>query len=187
MQVFVPRVDLTGAADEVVRVFASYEDSPLVPTDLHGEQNTVLALPSIALVNNTAAIMPAFPIPGMTPSGPPPVSTPAAAAYTVKPNWRVDFKSPVIAGEANRRVLAVFPEYSQRNASAEMNNYITQYGADATTWPAAAKSRKAEMDRCWTYVNAVRNTANSMGQSNLPTDPSGDGNWPTRVPSYQPL
>jgi hypothetical protein len=161
MQVFIKRSDLTGAADEHANIMASYDDSVAVDPTWHGSDKTVMSVPPVVI--NYAGGLP-----------------------SLFPDWRNNVGTQVLTGEANLRITAVFPDYSQRNANAEINGYITSYGADTTVWPAAAQSRKAEIDRCWSYVNEVRAKANAMSEISLPLDPTADGNWPTRVPPYVP-
>jgi hypothetical protein len=111
---------------------------------------------------------------------------PYLSARQLQPAWREPNKTQILSYEANARIQAVFPDYSQRNANNEMNGYITTYGANSASWPSAQQSRKAEMDRCWTYVSAVRASANNAGNVALPADPTDDSHWPTRVPAYVP-
>jgi hypothetical protein len=161
MQVFVNRSDLTGAVDERVNVIATYTDGIVINPTMHGTAATLLSLP-------TAAIAGANQMP-----------------YLVQ-NWRTINPNQEITFEANVRINAVFPDYSQRNANNEMNGYITAYGTNTGSWPAAAQSRNAEMNRCWTYVNQVRAAANSMAASLLPADPTSDAFWPTAISPYVP-
>jgi hypothetical protein len=180
MQYFVSRGELTGAADELVHILGSFDDGAVVdPATLGGSDITVMFMPSQAVQISASPSTPpdssAGPIMPVTPNIP----------YLVK-TWRVDFATNVLAGEANKRIVAVFPEYSQRNANAEINNYITAYGAVVSSWPAYQQSRKAEIDRCWAYVNDVRAKANAMGGAPLPVDPTADGQWPTVISPYVP-
>jgi hypothetical protein len=174
MQVFVARAELTGAADEIVIVRGSYDDNVVISTNAHGDGMIILSVLPTAILREGAAGDPAAA--GQVWPQPPRLVT----------DWRESSKTQIVGGEANRRIVDVFPDYSQRNSNSEMNSYITQYGTDSATWPAGAQSRKAEIDRCWTYVNAVRDNANAMTATTLPVDPTGDGNWPTRVPPYVP-
>jgi hypothetical protein len=162
MQIFVDKTTLTGAGDEVVTVFGAYDDTATVASNAHGPNATVLTLPIDAIVTTQ-----------------PPM--------TLVQDWRTTYNAQVLNGEANKRIVAVFPEYSQRNSNAELNNYITTYGANAGAWPAAQQSRKAEIDRCWQYVNDVRTKANAMAEAALPVDPTADANWPTVIAPYVPL
>jgi len=177
MQVFVRRADFTGQPDEVVYVQATYDDTTTVdPTSYDGNLITILSLPPGAVLI-TRATPPAE-------GDPPPL--PADTRPKLSTTWRTDYATNVLTGEANRRITAAFPDYSQRNSNAELNGYITTYGADATVWPAYQISRKAEIDRCWNYVNSVRASANAMGSQSLPLDPTANGNWPTVISPYVP-
>jgi len=160
MQVCVLRTDLTGASDENVRVLASYDDSVVVDSAWH---------PGTTVMTFTAdAVQNLGDIPNLV------------------PGWRNTYQTSVLAGEANRRIITCFPDYSQRNANAEINGYITTYGTTVSAWPTGPQNRKAEIDRCWTYVNDVRGKANAMGEQTLPVDPTADANWPTVVAPYVP-
>jgi hypothetical protein len=160
MQVFILRSDLTGASDENARVMASYDDAIVVDMAWHPNATVLTVTPDA--IQNTGGIPNLF-------SG-----------------WRNTMQTPVLSGEASRRINNCFPDYSQRNANAEINGYITLYGTTVSTWPTEAQSRKAEIDRCWTYVNDVRGKANAMGEQSLPVDPTADANWPTVASPYVP-
>lgn len=160
MQVFVSRNTLTGLADENVHVIASYEDAVLIDPAVHGTGATIMIMPVDAVQ--------------------------MGVPMSLVQDWRTRFEVQIITGEANKRIIAAFPDYSQRNANAEINGYITSYGADSSAWPAGPQSRKAEIDRCWQYVNDVRAKANALGEAMLPVDPTADGNWPTVISPYVP-
>jgi hypothetical protein len=161
MQMYVPKSQLTGAADELVTVLASYQDGVVVNAFQVPPNCTVLSLPQPMIASN-------------------------AGMPVLQKGWRNDNGPQVLNFEANNRINAVFPDYSQRNANNEATGYITQYGSDSTKWPAAAQSRKAEMDRCWNYVNAVRAAANTLVLSMLPADPTDNSHWPTPISPYVP-
>jgi hypothetical protein len=161
MQVLVRRSALTLATDEAVPVMAYYEDSVEITADMQRPEFATLSLPGHAIRTG-----PALP--------------------SLAPGWREESKSQIVCGEAKRRILSVFPEHSQRNSMYEVNSYLTEYGTSLGKWPAAAQQRKAEIERCWTYVNAVRNAASDMLKSALAADPTADSHWPTRIAPYQP-
>jgi len=160
MQVFVRRSALTLATDEAVPVMAYYEDSVEITADMQRPEFATLSLPGHAIRTG-----PALP--------------------SLAPGWREENKSQIVSGEAERRILDVFPEHSQRNSMHEVYAYLTGFGADAGKWPASAQRRRAEIDRCWSYVDAVRNTATEMLKSALAADPTADSHWPTRIAPYQ--
>jgi hypothetical protein len=166
MQVFVLRSTLTLAADEAALVMATYDDSvPLTP-DMWPAQCTLLSLPGKA-IRNTAL--------GTAPLG-----------AQLEPGWRDTHKTQIPNGEAARRILAAFAEHSQRNSAHELSSLMAQHGVDSARWPAAAQRRKSEIDRAWSYVDAVRHAATGFGNRALPADPSADGHWPARIAVYQP-
>ena len=155
MQVFVLRSQLTGNPDEVVNIVASYDDATIIDPGAHGTGATVMSLPMSA-----------------------------KKGMVLVNGWRTNNAPQVLAYEANVRVLAAFPDYSQRNANNELNGYIILYGTNQSTWPPEAQARKAEMDRCWNYVNSVRATYATMSASALPADPTSDSHWPARISPY---
>jgi hypothetical protein len=167
MQVMVPRADLTGAADETVHVLMFFPDGASFPA------GTLQSTWTIFWVNDNLVVRDK--------------NSAAISTRLLDTNWRALSQTNLISYEANSRITTAFPDYSQRNANNEMNGYITLYGADSTQWPSAQQARKAEIDRCWNYVNAVRNTANAMGSASLPVDPSDNSHWPTVISPYVPL
>ena len=161
MQVFVRRSDLTL---DSVPVIGTYDDSVRIDPAQHGGDMVVLSLPPNAVISPTAEISMPMLVTG----------------------WREANKQQIISAQATKLIDDVFPEYSQRNSTAELTGYIATYGADSNKWPDAARKRKAEIDRCWSYVNAVRNKSTAMMRASLPVDPTANSNWPTRIASYQP-
>lgn len=162
MQAFVPKSALNSSPSEIVGVVAFYDDNVNVDIDSHGPGMTLFSVPPAAL-NNTSGQIP-----------------------TLVQNWRNLYQPQILGGEATRRINAVFPDYSQRNSNSEINGYIVQYGADSSQWPTYQQNRKAEIDRCWAYVNEVRAKANAMAEMQLPNDPTADANWPTVISPYVP-
>jgi len=161
MQVFVHRSDLTLTIGEVVRVFGYYEDGTEIAPDAHGFGAALLSLSQAAIVNDSLR------------------------TTTLAPGWREANRELIVYSEAERRILAAFPDYSQRNSSAELMGYLAVHGANAAAWPAAAQRRKAEIDRAWAYVDAVRRASHGMLAGALPADPTADGHWPMRINAYQ--
>ena len=160
MQVFVRRSDLTLKADEAVAVMMSFEDSTPITEDMWRQGFTLFSLASSAIDRSYV----------------PPRLT---------PGWREANRAQIISGEATRRIDAAFPEYSQRNSAAEMMGYISVHGANSATWPREAQQRKAEIDRAWAYVEAVRQASHGILRGALPADPSASGHWPNRAAAYQ--
>lgn len=162
MRVFVRRSSLTLAADEAAQVMAYFDDAATISPEMTKRPDfAVLSLPASAF-------------------------RPTDHLPELMPGWRESNKATIAYGEAARRILDVFPEHSQRNSIAEMQADMTQYGAEIGQWPAEAQRRKAEVDRSWAYVAAVRGRANAMLKGALPADPTADSHWPTRASPYQP-
>jgi hypothetical protein len=159
MKVFVDRSDLTLTANEAVRVLGYYEDHVAVSPTAHGDRATILFVGPGAVVN--------------------------ANGPTLPPGWREANRTQLAYGEAERRILEAFPDYSQRNSAAELMGYLSVHGANASAWPATAQRRKAEIDRAWAYVEAVRRAASAMLAGALPANPSANSHWPTQISVYQ--
>jgi hypothetical protein len=159
MQVFVNRSDLTLSVNEIVRVLGYYDDGVEVAATAHGPQAALLSL-SKAAIDNTRH------------------------GTVLTSGWREANRELIVYSEAERRILAAFPDYSQRNASAELMGYLAVHGA-AAAWPAAAQRRKAEIDRAWAYVEAVRRAARGILARALPANPVADSHWPARISPYQ--
>lgn len=160
MQVFIKRSDLMSK--EAIRVAGYCEDAVAIDPDAHGADMVVLSLSRAAIVHR-----------------------PDGGGMVLRADWREANRERIAAGEAERRIFAAFPEYSQRNSMAELIGYIASLGANSATWPREAQQRKAEIDRAWAYVAAVRRASNGMLSGTLPGDPTADGNWPTRTAAYK--
>lgn len=160
MRVFVRRSDLKMTADEVVAVAYYFEDSVAIPPEIHRPELVMLSV-SAATIQQTQ-------------------TTPVLAR-----GWREANRELLANSEAERRILEVFPDYAQRNSSAELMGLIAAHGANSGTWPAGAQRRKTEIDRAWAYVDAVRRASNGMLAGALPADPTATSHWPTRVAAYQ--
>jgi hypothetical protein len=161
MKVFVDRSELTLTANEAVRVLGYYEDHVAVSPTAHGDRATILFVGPGAVINANN-------------QGP-----------ALPPGWRDANRTQLAYGEAERRILEAFPDYSQRNASAELMGYLSVHGATVSGWPAAAQKRKGEIDRAWSYVEAVRRAANGMLAGGMPANPTADSHWPTRISPYR--
>jgi hypothetical protein len=94
-------------------------------------------------------------------------------------DWRTKAGKAITESEAKRRVDEVLPLTEQVSSLRETVELIVQHGADLATWPAEAKTRKAEIDNKWTYVDAVHERARAM--SVTPHNPVSDKVWPTRI------
>lgn len=159
MQAVVTRSELSGSE---VTVVATFDDHINVDIKQYGQDATLLSVPNTAIQNRFGQV---------------PILT---------GDWRSSSKVQVLSAEATRRIDETFPDYSQRNAIAELEGYMLSSGVDPSKWTAVQRGRKAEIDRCWNYVNAVRAANTKMMSAALPSDPTADSNWPTRISPYQP-
>src|SRR5262245_26230831 len=146
-QVFVKKSALAGS-DPIV-VVANFPDDPMMARDAQGTDCTPLCLPAEA---NDQTNLPPLP-------------------SVLRPDWR-DHMQGIVNEEAERRIDEAFPLYMQNNANADINNSTLLYGANAATWPQDAKDRKAENDRGWNYVSAVRQAADALEHDNTLVDPT---------------
>jgi hypothetical protein len=160
-QVFVLKSDLAANAP-TVQVHGSYPDLPWLDRNMMGTQYTPLTVPDKAVVPATA-------LPGMT----------LGFGGQLASNWRT-YPDTICNYEAMRRILEVFTEYMQRNATNDTNRSVLLYGADSTKWPADAVARRNESQRGWNYVSAVR-LQNAALINALPNDPTDDAHWPTKI------
>ena len=159
MLVYVNRSDLIN---DPVPVVGSYEESLGLAIDFHGSACTMLVLPPAAVDMTT------FP-------------------PTLKTDFRANFMSSMVNAEASRRIAMAFSYDMQRNCNADMSTSTMNHGADSTTWPADALSRKAENDRGWVFVSAIRTASDALGAVTATTDPTDDNHWPTQItPVYIP-
>jgi hypothetical protein len=150
MQVFVRRSSLLA---EPVPVMMYFEDSAAITPEMRRPELALLTL-------NGAAVQ-------RTHRG-----------NVLAPGWRESNRERVVHGEATRRILAALPDHSQRNRLAEFLRYVVAHGADAAKWPRPAQERKAEIERGWNYIDAVRKAARTMANAPLPADPTADSHWP---------
>jgi hypothetical protein len=159
MQIFVDPSDLL-TFEETVRVGGTFDDGVVVaPSWMQGLVR--LSLPG-TVVQSTDRGM------------------------TLSPGWREENKRQLLSGEATNRIDDVFNEHSQLNANAEMNELIRDNGTDQTRWTLAARNRASEIDRCWHYVNEVRETFNRLMTMAVPANPTADNHWPSRIQPFRP-
>jgi hypothetical protein len=162
MRIFVRRSSLTLKSDEVVPVLMTLDDSAELPNEAQWPQ-----LRDAAMLNLPASAIQHV---DMRP--------------TLPPGWRETYRSQIAEGEAERRILAAFPEPLQRYSLYELDAAILDHGSDAKQWPQSAQRRKADIERAWGYVQAVRAKAGSLAKSALPADPTADRHWPARIEPY---
>jgi hypothetical protein len=161
VQVYVLISDLSLA---IVPVYGVYPDIPMLDRNMMGTTLTVLSLPPEAVK--------------AAPPYDPTVSTTVLFSQLAS-DWRTH-TDWLVNNEAQRRILESFSEFMQRNATNDATRSITLYGTVSTTWPVDAQARKAEADRGWVYISAIRVQADAM-MSSMPVDPTADSAWPTRI------
>src|SRR6516162_1870851 len=99
MQVFVKKSDLAANA-AMILVFSHFDDLPWVDRNTFGSAYTPLSLPATAIVLAPASAN----LPGM---------------YQLASNWRTN-ATAIANGESQRRILEVFSDYMQRNATNDL-------------------------------------------------------------------
>jgi hypothetical protein len=156
MQVFVRRSDLSRKPEEAMTVMGFYEDATTITPEMGRPEFVILSLPATALE-----------------AGP-------TSMRELRPGWREKYRETIIYGEAERRILATLPAHAQRNVLAEYMSFFAHHGADAAKWPPVAKQRQGEIERGWTYINAVRQAAKGLLHK-TPADPTADNLWPKRI------
>jgi hypothetical protein len=154
MQVFINRTDLSDTNPPVV---SSHPDLPVLPRDFLGTDVALLSLPSSAIQQNSQT--------GLT---------------TLLSTWRTDNVNQIVYDEAYRRVQESFTEFQQVVALSQVQTAITKFGYDTTTWEPVYQNIYATSQSGFSYINAVRQKGQAM-VTNLPTDPTADANWPTRI------
>ena len=152
MQCYVNKADLIN---DPVPVLAFYPDSPTLVNTIHGPNATRLQVPDADLDQSQ------FP-------------------NVLVSTFRNDMET-MVNSEGGQRITAVFTDDMQRNANADVNRSTMLYGADPATWPSDAQARKAEGDRGWQYVSAVRQASDALSTQTSLVDPTDDSHWPTVI------
>jgi hypothetical protein len=65
-------------------------------------------------------------------------------------------RTAAINAEAGAKIVAVMPEYKQRNALALGLDLTTTHGADPNAWPAEAKAVYDAFAALWAQISAIR-------------------------------
>ena len=66
-----------------------------------------------------------------------------------------------INAEAGNKIVAVMPEYKQRNALALGLEMATTYGADPASWPSAEQAVYAAASAKWAFIKSIRDASNT--------------------------
>lgn len=81
--------------------------------------------------------------------------------------------------EANRRILAIMPEYKQRNAMAFGLETMMVHGPDPANWPMDLQTMNNTIQAQWTTIKAIRTRSNEIeAMDPIPLDYTDDKYWP---------
>jgi hypothetical protein len=67
--------------------------------------------------------------------------------------------------EAGKRIVAIMPEYKQRNALALGLDLTTKHGADPNAWPTEAKALYDTYSALWADISAIRAASNAANDA----------------------
>lgn len=81
-----------------------------------------------------------------------------------------------VKAEAHRRIVAICPEYKQRNLTAQAV-LLAHKGSDA--WTSAEAQAWADGEAIWTRIEAIRAASNQIeAMDPIPDDFTADSYWP---------
>lgn len=80
-------------------------------------------------------------------------------------------KVDAVKAEAERRIVAVMPEWRQRNSLALGLELVTTLGTDVSAWPAEQRATYASVMASWAQIKALRATSDAL-EASVPTDPA---------------
>lgn len=81
--------------------------------------------------------------------------------------------------EAERRILAIMPEYQQRNALALFAETAMVHGPDPAGWPAELQAQNTAVMEKWAAIKAIRARSNEIETMQpIPRDFREDSHWP---------
>lgn len=84
----------------------------------------------------------------------------------------------LVKAEAERRILAIMPEYQQRNVMALALETIQQHGPDPAQWPSQLQAINTAAMAKWTQIKALRAKSDEIeGMSPIPADYKNDEYW----------
>jgi hypothetical protein len=154
------------------QIIATYPAESSVAVDAHGPDATMLDIPDVPLIMGSAAPPPRPDLP--------PMSADAELFSRLPDGWRENLSGAILQAEAKRRIDAVMPLSDQVASLHEALDTVMKHGVDVSKWPPEAQARKTELDATWNYVRSVRERAQQLRSSSLPSNPSGDKLWPSR-------
>lgn len=82
------------------------------------------------------------------------------------------FRAAEVKAEAERRILAIMPEYEQRNMLALGQELVTTHGPAPAAWPAEDQALYAEVMAKWAQIKAIRAASDAI-EADLPSDAAG--------------
>lgn len=92
---------------------------------------------------------------------------------------KIDARGPSVKAEAYRRIIAIMPEWRQRNTLARGMQASMTYGADPALWPASEIAAANEANAAWATIQAIRDASDALEQMDpIPEDFAADKYWP---------
>lgn len=67
-----------------------------------------------------------------------------------------------VKAEANRRIVAIMPEYKQRNAIAFGLEMVLEHGPDPANWPADMQNMNAAVQAQWAAIKLIRQRSDAI-------------------------
>lgn len=96
---------------------------------------------------------------------PPPVPLPAVTVADVK-------------AEAHRRIVAIMPEYHQRNLTDFAIKAVQDHGANPSLWPSDVKAINDDARAKWAAIKAIRAKSDQIeAMTPIPADFAADSYW----------
>lgn len=84
-----------------------------------------------------------------------------------------------VKAEAERRILAVMPEWKQRNALAAGQAAVMAHGSDPAMWPPELQAEHTAAMAAWAAINAIRASSDVLeAMDPIPADYAADYHWP---------
>lgn len=105
------------------------------------------------------------------------------AEWEAKGNVIAPYTAPApttaeVKAEANRRIVAIMPEYTQRNVMALALETMQQYGTDPAQWPAPLKAINDATMTKWASIKTIRTKSDQIeAMSPIPSDFKNDSYW----------
>lgn len=84
-----------------------------------------------------------------------------------------------VKAEANRRILAIAPEWKQRNMIAFGVEAIRDHGTDVSAWPAELQAMNTTIQVIWDAIKAIRAKSGEIeAMDPIPDDLEDNSYWP---------